>query len=300
MRLRRVVASHGLGNQLFQFCFAHYLNESGYKVQFENNPIFSPGLDYALTKFDTVCSHLDFRVNPTISHTSVWGKLAYRLKIAIPLTNIYMGYARYERFIESPDQYFIPHPISTFSNMEKTIYQGFWLHWAYAYSQRNSAVKDIQKYLNRYINIEHYLSKTHKNLVLHVRRGDYLERGNDLTLGVITAESYKKLIRKIRKQWSDINVITLTNDFKLEENAAYGEDFGQILTPIKCDPWQLLKLMSQADVVIAANSTLSWWGAVFATINGNTAYIPKNFYKNLDTKNSFNFPKLLRYNNSHY
>ena len=300
MKIRRVVASHGLGNQLFQFCFAHYLKESGYKVRFENSPIWSPGLSYSLKKFKAICPHLDFSINPTISHTSILGRLAYRLKVAIPLTNIYMRNARYIRFIESPNQSFTARDLSTLPNVKKTIYQGFWIHWTYAYSQRNSAISEIQEYLNDNVDIGDYLINTNKNLVIHVRRGDYLERGNDSTFGVITAQSYKELISKIRKQYIGINVITLTNDFKLSENELYGEDFGHILPPNLCDPWQALKLMSQADIVISANSTLSWWGAVIASINGGIAYIPKNFYKNFDTKDAFNFPTLLSYNNSHY
>ena len=300
MKLRRVIASHGLGNQLFQFSFAHYLKESNYKVRFENNPIWSPGLNYSLKKLEDICPHLDFSVNPTISHTSFLGRLAYRLKVAIPLTNIYMGYGRYMRFIESSNQYFMAHALSSFPNVGKTIYQGFWIHWSYAHSQRNTAIQDIQRYLNEHVDIGDYLPNTNKNLVVHVRRGDYLERGNDSTFGVITAQSYKDLIREIKKQYSGINVITLTNDFNLSENELYGEDFGHILPPNLCDPWQALKLMSQADIVISANSTLSWWGAVIASLNGGIAYIPKNFYKNFDTKDAFHFPTLLRYNNSHY
>lgn len=300
MKIRRVIASHGLGNQLFQFCFAHYLKESGYKVRFENYPIWSPGLSYSLKKLKTICPHVDFSINPTISHTSILGRMSYRLKIAIPLSDIYMRYARYTRFIESPNQYFTARDLSTLPNVKKSIYQGFWIHWTHAYSQQNSAIADIQKYLSENVDVGDYLVNTNKNLVIHVRRGDYLDRGNESSFGVITAQSYKELISKIKKQYIGINVVTLTNDFNLSENELYGEDFGHILPPDLCDPWQALKLMSQADIVISANSTLSWWGAVIASLNGGIAYIPKNFYKNFDTKDAFHFPTLLRYNNSHY
>ena len=109
------------GNQLFQFCFAHYLKESGYKVRFENYPIWSPGLSYSLKKLKTICPHVDFSINPTISHTSILGRMYYRLKIAIPLSDIYMRYARYTRFIESPNQYFTARDLSTLPNVKKSI-----------------------------------------------------------------------------------------------------------------------------------------------------------------------------------
>jgi hypothetical protein len=42
--LSKVIASSGLGNQLFQFCFAHNLVSNKNKVIFENNPIFAKNL----------------------------------------------------------------------------------------------------------------------------------------------------------------------------------------------------------------------------------------------------------------
>ena len=300
MKLRRVVASHGLGNQLFQFCFAHNLIEPGFKAQIENNPIWSPGLSYSIKSLRSVCTHLNFFTNPTISHSSILGRVAYRLKIAIPLANLYMRYTNYTRIIENPKDYFTFRPEIALSNEKKTIYQGFWINWNYVFLQRNSAIKDIQHYLDTKVKLMGYLSKSSKNLILHVRRGDYLERGNDSLFGIVTAQSYKNVIKEMKEQFGDINIITLTDDFNLSNNNLYGEDFGHILPPNLCDQWQALNLMSRADIVISANSTLSWWGAVLATMNGGRAYIPSNFYKNLDTKGAFDFPALLKYENTHY
>jgi hypothetical protein len=300
VKLRRVVASHGLGNQLFQFCFAHNLIEPECRVRIENNLIWSPGLNYSLNRLKSICTHLDIFTNPTISHSSILGRLAYRLKIATPIANLYMRYARHVRVIENPKDYFTFRPTLAASKEQKIIYQGFWTNWNYVFLQRNSAIKDIQHYLDTKVKLVGYLSKSNKNLILHVRRGDYLERGNDSIFGIVTAQSYKNIVKEIKEQFGDVNIITLTDDFNLSNNNLYGEDFGHILPPNLCDQWQALNLMSRADIVVSANSTLSWWGAVLATINGGMAYIPANFYKNLDTKSAFDFPALLKYKNSHY
>ena len=42
VKTHKVVASHGLGNQLFRFAFAHYLfKKTSSKIYFENSPIVS-------------------------------------------------------------------------------------------------------------------------------------------------------------------------------------------------------------------------------------------------------------------
>ena len=56
---------------------------------------------------------------------------------------------------------------------------------------------------------------------------------------------------------------------------------------------QALNLMSRADVVVSAYSTLSWWGAALTTMNEVRACIHANFYKNLDTKGAFDFLRCL-------
>jgi hypothetical protein len=297
--LKRVIASHGLGNQLFQFCFAHNLTESEQRVRFENNPIWSPGLEYSLNELKYICPHLYFRTNPSISHTSVLGRLVYRLKIAIPIANVLLKSNDYSHFIEDPKDNFTYGLVPNFSDDSRVSYTGFWMHWAYPHSQINSAIVDIQRYLEEKVKLVDCFSREHKNMVVHIRRGDFLERGNDSTFGIISPQSYKGIIKLIKTQIPNINIVTLTDDFNLANNILYGDDFGQILPPNHCDPWQALKLMSQADVVISANSTLSWWGAVLASLNGGTSYIPKKFYKNIDTKDAYNFPGLYVYDNTH-
>ena len=68
--LSKVIASSGLGNQLFQFCFAHSLVSTTNKVIFENNPIFAKNRSYMLADFNKICHHLSFKTNINISHTS--------------------------------------------------------------------------------------------------------------------------------------------------------------------------------------------------------------------------------------
>ena len=130
---------------------------------------------------------------------------------------------------------------------------------------------------------------------MHVRRGDYLIRDLDNVLGVIYPESYIKIIDKLFKKYDKLNLITVTDDSNLADLKFYKNNFGTILGPDACSPWEALKLMANADYVISANSTLSWWGALLSTTNGGTGFIPDKWHKNLDTKGAFDLPNFCKY-----
>ena len=54
----------------------------------------------------------------------------------------------------------------------------------------------------------------------------------------------------------------------------------KVVSPEECDAWAALVIISEADLIISSNSTLSWWGAFFAVKQGGKAIIPKPFFAN--------------------
>jgi hypothetical protein len=179
-------------------------------------------------------------------------------------------------------------------------YFGFFLNWQYVYSERDTVVVDIIKLIEDKSKEYRLIKTKNKSLVIHVRRGDFLTRGNDEVLGIIHPDSYKSLIRSILEHDPDLEIFTITDDENLANNKNYGSEFGKILARQETNEWQALKLMLDADYVIAANSTFSWWGAALSYFkNGSTCFIPEKFYKNLDAKESFMLPGLQTYKNIH-
>jgi hypothetical protein len=304
MRLakNRIVCSHGIGNQFFQFVFAHFLNKSSSgQVLFENNPVFSKGICYMLSDMRKVCGHIRYRRNVTISHKNLFGKIIMRLGLINIASSIIM-----RNFFVKRINLYGENDIFNFNIPEKNLdpktkqYYGFFLNWRYAESEKHGAVQDILNLIDIKSKDFKIEKPTGKTLVVHVRRGDYLERGNDQILGVIDPKSYKRVIESIMKQNLTLRVFTLTDDDNLSLNLAYGPIFGKILTRNEVNEWQALKMMIEADYVIAANSTFSWWGAVLSYVkNRSTCYIPEQFYKNLDDKGSFLFPGLNTFENRH-
>lgn len=296
----RVLASHGLGNQLFQFTFAHFLKGQNHSVTFENNPIWSPGLHFTSKSLSASCDHVTFINHPTISHTSVLGRVLFKTNLALPISRRILKVRKLKTYSEPSEYKFSFNPNVLKLTKENRLFSGHWIHWEYVYHERETAVRDILNYLDSYLLPEALLNKSQTNIVLHVRRGDYFNRGNDQLLGVISSHSYLRLIENLRQELGLINLITVSDDFELAKNPLYRNKFGRILTPNICNEWQALSLMAKADYVISANSTFSWWGALFAAMNGGVGIIPKYFYKNLNTNDAFSFPGLLMYDNDHF
>ena len=269
-------------------------------VFFENTPIWSSGLGFYTKSLLPYCSHINFKINPTISHTSVIGRTLYRTNLADHIARYILKFREADICLESNQFSFFSEAELMKCDKNSRLFLGHWINWQYVYSERSTALADIQNLSNSFSSIETLMDLTLPNVVVHVRHGDYLRRGNDQLFGIITIESYERQIDILRRKLGEINLITVTDDLNLANNISYKNKFGQILTPNICNEWEALNLMSKADFVISANSTLSWWGAVLATMNGAVGIIPENFYKNIDSKDAFNFPGLVKYKNDHY
>jgi len=111
---------------------------------------------------------------------------------------------------------------------------------------------------------------------VHIRRGDYVS--NATTYGLLGAAYYKNFLDK------NLPLIIGTDD--KESSAGIIKDLQPsfVFSPENTTAWQALKMMANADSLILANSTLSWWGGFLAANQGKQVYSPSPFYKN-DLKN---------------
>jgi hypothetical protein len=125
------------------------------------------------------------------------------------------------------------------------------------------------------IQAQHHVDKLKlpKNYqVLHYRCGDYL--GHSGNFGVLSVDYYKRNMDK------DLPVVILTDSYARAVDLFEPLGYFSVISPEECNAWAALMVMSEAQLNISSNSTLSWWGAFFAIKQGGKAIIPKPFFAN--------------------
>lgn len=299
----RVLISEGLGNQLFQYAFAHYLQtQNKTNVTVLNSPIVAKlgegrSRDFALSQLLSNSDLLDFKRTKVISNYSIFGRSMFRLKLADRIFSIQTGAHKLHNCIETRKTSFKFFPSIGSDLGSDTLFRGFWQNWQYVLPNQEVINNEISLTLNKNVKNLSITRKHKKLLVMHIRRGDFLNRGRSDELGLITLDSYLKVLDSISQEDKNIDVVTFTDDIDLFANEENVIRLGKIFGPGTSDIWSILKFMSQADYMIAGNSTLSWWGSFLSFSNGGDVYIPKLFYKNLDSFEAFNYPGFNLYEN---
>jgi len=300
--VHQVVVSHGLGNQLFQYAFAHHLvMQQGCKVVIENSPIVSrlgegESAKFQLTDLMNSCSHLHFKKNYTINNYSVIGRLLFKAKLADRLKYILLKSRYFQLNLETRETSFKFFANSGKNASSATSFQGFWQNWRYVEPNSEIIFSEIHSFINHYIP-DLLKTKHSKLLVCHVRRGDFLIRNRSKELGIIPLCWYVDQINKIKLIVPDIQIVTFTDSIDCLASESGCEQMGSIYGPNFNSHWQILKTMLNADFVIAGNSSFSWWGAFLCLKNGGIPYIPNKFYLNLKTFDALNYPGFLTYTN---
>ena len=109
-------------------------------------------------------------------------------------------------------------------------------------------------------------------LAAHIRRGDY----NPDSEGHLSIDYYAQIFSTLYYD----NLIVHTDDIKIANRLR--EDFpdSKIDGPADATAWDVLSDLANSDIVVSANSTLSWWGAWLCVHNGGRAYLPSVWFKN--------------------
>ena len=300
----QVLISHGIGNQLFQFAFALHLSiQQSCSVRVENSPIVSRlgGGKSEVFRIEPLlkgCPEIFFKKNLVIPNYTLLGRLLFRSGLSDTIKNNLIQSKKYELFLETRNTSFKFFPDIGREN-QSTSFQGFWQNWQYAYP--NSLL--IYSHLTRMLDSSSALinlPKESRVLVCHVRRGDFLHRNRSSELGVIDLQSYIDKIKEIKSRNSKLQVITFTDSKTGLQDENNFEELGNIYGAGFDDYFKILRTMKQADYVISGNSTFSWWGAFLCMMNGGEVFLPKTFYKNLDTYGAFNYPGFNFYKNDFY
>ena len=117
---------------------------------------------------------------------------------------------------------------------------------------------------------------------LHVRRGDYKLAKNQAVYALCDLDYYRKAIQVLRDRVPAIRLFAFSDDPDWVD-AQLGKEFGPIETVRHNSGIRSsndMRLMSQADHHIIANSSFSWWGAWLNPNPEKLVIAPRNWFAN--------------------
>ena len=110
--------------------------------------------------------------------------------------------------------------------------------------------------------------------VVHLRRGDYSPEEQ----GLLAFDYYGNILRSNKVK----ELLVFSDEYLCALNFVEFAGFGVAINPEDVGEWDLLQYFRNADLVITANSSLSWWGGSLCAGNGGKVVVPSPWFKNLE------------------
>ena len=244
----------GLGNQLFQVAFAHFLLQKfpSEKVTLFRDKFHETGRS---NEIQNILEHCQHHIQFTTGNF-----LGLSLKILDKVSklspSLYQLLSRTLR-ISSDDN-------SAFdSNKKSFIYRG--------YFQAPNLMSD-EIFLTGH-ELLHLLAVLNQErpfqldfTAMHIRRGDF--RTNKDTIGVLSSKYYANI------KTSFDRLVIASDEYNL--STSLGDRFAEtrILDPSDVSPLETLAILGNSSELFIANSTFSWWAGVIVRINGGKVFGP--------------------------
>jgi len=278
-----VQLSGGMGNQLFQINFAHYLNWRFGENIFVMKPRLRKGLPHThLSFFDKnyTCNHCKYIIHEGNHYINEffnpWSNSgAFRVK-------------KLRKFADYRDYPYL-RPENIILGAKKDVFVGYFQNHAFVSPVEAVMRQEIMSELDRRTK-EFARFKTEEDIeIVHVRQGDTKSPRNMKRVGVLGNDYYKSLLGRSTDLRSRVVV---TDDVQGTLSVLRGIPVDMIYGPRDLDSWEALALMASARRLFVANSTFSWWGGFLALGKKAEVIIPRPFFasKDLETNGAFKFP----------
>ena len=277
----------GLGNQLFQYTAARYASQkTDQTLTFVIDQ--SPQLDrpFLLAQLIQNCkADIETRV-AEIRETKARGRILYVLKL--PLLR---PFARFFKIL--PISYEMnPYNFgqNQFESLKLNV--GYYQHWKYPENVWNIIQSEIEATISNVKLDQRLLKAIKSSIVIHIRRGDLVESRE--TMGLLSPDYYKSAIRHLTSPHEGNEVIAFTDDLAGSKDLAEMLQVKMLLGPDSIKQWEALAFMSQANRLVIANSTFSWWAGFLAIKNHARVLIPDPWFKNWhqDIGDAFQHPEM--------
>ena len=264
--MKIVFLSGGLGNQMFQYAFYKQLSERCDDVKCDWGLLKNRNIHngYELSRIFNIN---DVECNP---FSRFFARVLYYLRILNKrrVLSIVRGVFNCDVIMDKEDLFVNNHRnlfILGYWQAERFLSQNF--EFEFNDSLLNTRTKEIYRAI-----------ESCNSISIHIRRGDYLTKGNIGIYGNIsTIEYYKNAISKIREYVQNPKFYIFSNDVEwVKENIPLA-DAEYVSHNIGEESWQDMFLMSKCKHNIIANSTFSWWGAWLNKNDGKIVICPNKF-----------------------
>jgi hypothetical protein len=273
-RVPIIAIQGGLGNQLFQWFYAHgILDTPGFNIytKYPEGPSVNLMREFGLAPVVANCSHCGIIFNEPVRPTraNLFPQILDRvwtigiLSLTLKKLGIFQGDAQQSVKINS-------------SRTNRIIYvNGYFQKWNYAKKQQrwiDSELLPVLRTLHSELGKQFDLSEPYT--VIHVRRGDYRADKNPLAWMGCLADEY--FIQLAKEHPSSRIVLLAEHKDEVEDLVSALKPY-LVLDSTLTTPWETLAIMSGARTFFGSNSSLSWWGAWMASINGASTYLPSKW-----------------------
>ena len=254
-----------LGNQLFQLAFAHELQNKDpkSKVRMFNFTGKPSKAENFLERLNLNCVHVEYKESPWFAQMQV--RASNKLSITSSLSQEKIQ--RITGVINTNETKF---------QIDKVSSSKIWLGYfqnvrllphglEVVVSELNERIEFEFNQINALIRSE--LQRLGEYQVIHVRRNDMKEPEN-APFGILKPEFYATHLR------ANLPIVCTTDDqYSIKDilNVIKPEI---ILGKNDVTPMQAISIMSKAKHLVAANSTMSFWGSLLCAENGGSSIFP--------------------------
>jgi len=260
--------SGGLGNQLFQSAFAHYLFKCRQRKVLLEKLKLKTELQHTRQSFfdsDFFCEHCVYRID---KGWELWNKIKNPWDRKIP--------DFHNRIIDWRTTPFLgPNRID--STDQQAIFVGYFQNIGFVTPVSDLMLDHIRIVLsgNRVRDFIRREFRSRNYEVIHVRQGDTKSPTNKARVGILASEYFRRLLSR---RHPNASRLVVTDDLDGARQTLDGIDLDYYIGPDDVNPWEALYIMSQANILVTANSTFSWWGGFLAFSLGGKVIIPKPFF----------------------
>lgn len=285
----------GLGNQMFQYAYARYLKEVGFKkIYLERRRIYKDKLHGEDLSVERKCYLHKFNITiPFINpkYLSGWKYLSRRSlkdKLLFALNNV--GIEKYRYITDADDKFSVDKTMPKFD--KDTYVMGHFFHRKYIEPIRDILLKEftLKKQLGVGTELMDIL-QSKKTVSVHVRRGDYLyvDCAKTINAEMKRGRYYERAMSYMTEHIDNLIFLFFSDDIDWVKKNFAETDRSYFVSGNGYSDYEEIILMSMCSHNIIANSTFSFWGAWLNTNLQKTVIVPKHWMPSVVPKEWIKF-----------